>query len=136
MGILALVDLQLIQEISEKLKTSKGTFSGRLKNQNEITAKEGSSLEALKKELDKQKKSSKKRKREEKHKRREKSPIRFRQNQLSESESDTEIESDSEPDSFGSSEESDSSATKKDNKIARLSSPKRVIESETESYSE
>ena len=136
MGILALVDLQLIQEISEKLKTSKGSFSGRLKNQDEIKAKEGSSLETLKKELDKQKKSSRKRKRDEKRKKREKSPIRFRQNQLSESGSDSETDSDSESDCFGSSDESESSTDTKENKTARISSPKGITESETEGYSE
>ena len=137
MGILALVDYHLIEEICEKLKHSKGSFSGRLREENETTLQEGSALEALKTELIKAKNKSRKRKREKKRKQ---SPVRFRQNNCSPNNSSTESSTSS---SFGESSNESSNESSEPtsdgppkNKFARKSSAQRINESTEESNSE
>ena len=137
MGILALVDYHLVEEICEKLKVSKGTFSGRLKEDDETPVTEGSALEVLKQDLIKAKKSSRKRKREPKKKIKAKSPVRFCQNKFSESDSDSESGSDSEFSVTGSSDDSDTfSGGEPENKFARKSGPEGFDDSSEDSHAE
>ena len=134
MGILALIDYHIVEELCEKLKTSKGTFTGRLKDENETSFEENGAVAALKLELAKAKNKSRKRKRE-KVKAKSKSPVRFRQNQSLERESDSTSDSCTNSTSSGQSTELSSDDTAK-NKLTGKSGAKRFLESSEESDSE
>ena len=139
MGILALVDFHLVEEICEKLKASKGTFSGKFKDDGGTPVKEGGALETLKYELLKAKKGSRKRKRESGKKAKNKSPIRFCQNESSESDSESEPESSitgKSGDSDSSTASSSESSREPENKFARLGGAQRFNESSEESHTE